>query len=86
MSFPTDTDPDVEALLDTARDRLLTFATVKWVSCIPQFVGSLKELLGSLPPGVSLGSQYPEDFAHLPQVHISVADTALMCKMSGRMW
>ena len=76
MSFPTDTDLDVEALLDTARDRLLTFATVEWVSRVPQFVGSLKELLGSLLPGVSLGNQYPEDFACLPQVHISIANTA----------
>ena len=63
-------------LLDTARDRLLTFTTVEWVSRVPQFVGSLKELLSSLPPGVSLGSQYPGDFARLPQVYISVADTA----------
>ena len=76
MSFPTNTDLDIEALLDTARDQLLTFATVEWVSHVPQFVGSLKELLSSLMPGVLLGSQYPGDFTRLPQVHISVANTA----------
>jgi hypothetical protein len=60
-------DHDLNALIESAREPLLPFATAEWVTIAPSLVAGFEGLIGSLDPGVVLGGSFSVDSPGLSQ-------------------
>jgi hypothetical protein len=63
-------DSDVRVLRDLARNVLLPFATLEWLSLAPDIVAGSEDVVRQLGPGVSIGEAFPGVFSTLPAVEI----------------
>jgi hypothetical protein len=55
-----DSDPDVMALLETARAALVGYATNDWVRLAPSLVKEVASMVAALPPGRTFGEAHYE--------------------------
>jgi hypothetical protein len=69
-------DLEIGRILDRARELLLPFATVEWLTIAPDLVSGFNEFVEALEPGVSLSESHPSLLSGAPRLVVSVPDSS----------
>jgi hypothetical protein len=77
-------DPEICQILERAREILLPFATVDWLTIAPDLVSGFDEFLEVLGPGVALSESHPSlrPDASVPRLTVPVPDTSISSGLS----